>query len=102
MAAWREAALAGDPPPVALVVEVPLLFEAGIEPAFDATIAVVAPEELRVERASARGHQALADRETRQLSQEEKATRATHAVVNDGDVSALERKLSAVLATLSG
>ena len=37
------------------VVEVPLLFEAGIEGVFDATIAVVADEALREERAAARG-----------------------------------------------
>jgi dephospho-CoA kinase len=102
MAAWREAALASDPAPAALVVEVPLLFESGMDGAFDATIAVVAPEALRAERAGARGHEALAERGARQMPQDEKAARATHAVVNDGDVAALERKLSAVLATLSG
>ncbi len=31
----------------AAVVEVPLLFEAGMEGLYDATIAVIAPEELR-------------------------------------------------------
>ena len=36
-----------DPPPRSAVVEVPLLFEAGIEGFFDATIAVVADEALR-------------------------------------------------------
>jgi dephospho-CoA kinase len=102
MAAWREGALAADQPPAALVVEVPLLFESGMDGAFDATIVVVAPESLRAERAGARGHEALAERGARQLSQEEKSQRATYVVVNDGDVSELEDKLSAVLATLSG
>ena len=36
--------------------EVPLLFEAGVDGAFDATIAVVADEEIREERAGARDH----------------------------------------------
>ena len=49
-------ARARDGPEVA-VVEVPLLFEAGIEGVFDATIAVVADEALRAERAAARGHE---------------------------------------------
>ena len=44
----------GDAP--AAVVEVPLLFEAGMEAVFDHTIAVVADEALRAERAGARGH----------------------------------------------
>ena len=65
-----------DPPPPAAVVEVPLLFESGMEAVFDATIAVVADEAVRAERAGARGHAAVAERTGRQLSQEEKAERA--------------------------
>ena len=100
MAAWRaEVATAADPPRAA-VVEVPLLFESGMDGAFDATIAVVADEELRAERAGARGHEALAERSARQLSQEEKAHRATYTVVNDGTVEELESKLSALLEML--
>jgi len=99
--AFREQAAALDPPPPAAVVETPLLFEAGMEAAYDATIAIVAPEELREERAGARGHAAVAERTSRQLSQEEKASRATYAVVNDGTVEQLERRLSEVLAKLN-
>ena len=40
-----------DPAPRALVVETPLLFEAGLEGNYDATIAVVADEAVRAERA---------------------------------------------------
>ena len=75
------------------VVEVPLLFETGMDEAFDATIAVVAPDDMRVERAGARGIGDLEIRAGRQLSQEEKAKRATHVVSNEGDVAALEREL---------
>jgi dephospho-CoA kinase len=100
-AAWREDVLAQDPPPPAAVNEVPLLFEAGLDPAFDATIAIVAPEQLRAERAGARGHAAVAERTARQLSQDEKAARATYVVVNDGTVEELERKLSGILAKLT-
>jgi dephospho-CoA kinase len=102
MAAWREAELGRDPAPRALVVEVPLLFEAGMEAAFDATIAVVADEALRAERAGARGHEAVDERASRQLPQEEKARRATYVVRNDGTVDELETRLSEVLGKLDG
>jgi dephospho-CoA kinase len=94
---WREELAHRSPPARAGVVEVPLLFEAGLERAFDATIAVVADEDVRAERAGARGHEALAERGARQLSQDEKAERATYVVVNDGTVEQLEDKLSSVL-----
>jgi dephospho-CoA kinase len=97
MAAWRQQLEQSSSPPRAAVVEVPLLFEAGMAGAFDATIAVIADEELRAERASARGHRSLDERSARQLTQQEKAQQATYVVVNDGDVDQLEAKLSAVL-----
>ncbi len=100
MAAWRSEVSTAADPPRAAVVEVPLLFESGLDGAFDATIAVVAGEELRAERAGARGHEALAERSARQLSQEEKAHRATYTVVNDGTVEELESKLSSLLEML--
>jgi dephospho-CoA kinase len=101
IAEWRAVESRREPPPPALVVEVPLLFEAGMEPAFDATIAVVADEELRRERAAARGHEAVDERTARQLPQEEKAQRATFAVANSGTIEDLERGLSEVLVKLS-
>ncbi|HYC82258.1 MAG TPA: dephospho-CoA kinase [Solirubrobacterales bacterium] len=82
------------------VVEVPLLFEGGGEERFDTTVAVVAGEALRRERAAARGHALVDEREARQLTQDEKASRAEHVVVNDGSVADLERELSALLAKL--
>ena len=100
--AFREEALAADPPPCAAVVETPLLFEAGLEGIYDATIAIVADEEVRARRAGARGHEAVDERASRQLSQDEKASRATYAVRNDGTVDELETRLSEVLGKLSG
>jgi dephospho-CoA kinase len=82
------------------VVEVPLLFETDLDGAFDATIAVVADDELRAERAGARGTLDLESRSQRQLSQEEKAARATYVVANDGSVEDLEAKLAELLAEL--
>jgi dephospho-CoA kinase len=100
VAEWLAAARARTPPPPAAVVEVPLLFEAGLQEGYDATIAVVADEQLRSSRAEARGHAHVAERDARQLPQEEKAARATFVVRNDGTVEQLERQLSDVLAKL--
>jgi dephospho-CoA kinase len=97
MAEFRAAAENADPPPRAIVVEVPLLFESGLDRGYDATIAVIADEAVRAERAAGRGHRALDERAARQLSQDEKAARSTYVVVNDGRISELEQKLSAVL-----
>jgi len=97
---WKQEVDALDPAPRAAVVEVPLLFESGMDQAFDATIAVVANEDVRAERAGARGHASVAERTARQLSQEEKAQRADFEVRNDGSLEELREKLSRVLARL--
>ena len=100
MAEWRAGQSAREPAPRALVVEVPLLFEAGMEGAFDATVAVVADEEIRAQRVGERGHEVIDERETRQLTQAEKAARADHVVRNDRDLPALEQELARVLEKL--
>jgi dephospho-CoA kinase len=100
MMAWRQEQELADPPPRALVVEVPLLFESGLDRGYDATIAVIADEGVRHKRASGRGHEALDERTARQLTQEEKSQRATYTVVNDGTEAELEFKLSSILDTL--
>ena len=104
---WARASRSGAPRsprstrrPRAAVVETPLLFEAGLEGGYDATIAVVADEDVRAERAAARGHHAVDERSARQLSQEEKAARATYVVANSGTVEQLELALAAVLEKL--
>ena len=84
---WRAEVAAVEPPPVAAVVEVPLLFEAGMEAGFDHTIAVVAEEGLRAGRSAERGHAAVEERTARQLTQEEKSERADFTVRNDGSVT---------------
>jgi dephospho-CoA kinase len=97
---WRDQLERAPHPPRAAVVEVPLLFESGMDNAFDATIAVVADEALRAERAGARGHRALEERAARQLTQKEKAHRATYVVVNDGTKDDLLTRLSTILEML--
>ncbi len=98
--AWRTDVEAIEPPPPAAVVEVPLLFEAGMEAGFDHTIAVVADEAVRAERAGSRGHQAVEARTGRQMTQHEKAQRADFAVRNDGTPGELRAELSRILATI--
>jgi len=100
IARWRAELDATDTPPRAAVVEVPLLFESGMQDIFDATIAVIADEQVRERRVATRAHASLEERLARQLPQKEKAGLATYVVVNDGTVAELEAELSAVLEKL--
>ena len=94
VAAWRE----GLGPEVEVaVVEVPLLFEAGMEGAFDETVAVIASGAVREGRLGERGQPGLEGREGRQLTQDEKAARADHVIRNDGSIEQLEAELGKVL-----
>lgn len=106
LAAQRQAAFRGEldtrtPQPRAGVVEVPLLFEAGAAPRFDVTIAILASDKLRAARLSLRDQTELEARERRQLSQDEKAARATYRVLNEGTPEELERTLAEILDTLA-
>jgi dephospho-CoA kinase len=96
VAAWRAGLEEGR----VAVVEVPLLFESGMEDVFDHTIAVVADEGVRERRAAARGHASVAERAGRQLTQAEKAQRADFTVRNDGSLAELRESLSQLLAKL--
>jgi len=91
---WRE----NLAPDVELaVVEVPLLFEAAMEDAFDATVAVVASDEIRDGRLRERGQPGLEGREGRQLDQAEKERRADHVIRNEGSISDLEAGVREVI-----
>jgi dephospho-CoA kinase len=84
------------------VVEVPLLFESGMEGVFDTSVAVVTSDEVRRARAEARGHTLVGERDARQLDQAEKAARADHVVENDGTPEQLDQALSALVEKLQG
>ena len=91
---WRE----GLAPEIEVaVIEVPLLFEAGMEKGFDETVAVVAEDEIRERRLAERGQPGLEGREERQLDQDEKASRADHVIRNDGTLDKLEGAVADVL-----
>ena len=97
IAEWRR----GLPPETELaVIEVPLLYESGMENLFDAVIAVTAPDSLRADRAGERGLAGLEGRDGRQLPESEKAARSDFVVANDGSLEELEAKLEALLPEL--
>ena len=96
---WRQGL---DPDVEVAVVEVPLLFEAAMEGAFEATVAVVADDGIRDARLRERGQGGLEGREARQLDQEEKARRADHVIRNDASLDELESEVSRVIEELSG
>ena len=93
VAQWRDSL----PSAVAVaVVEVPLLFEVGMESVFDATICVSADDRTRKSRAGDRGTALLDGRTDRQLPQEEKMARATYVIENDGTLKELETAVAAL------
>jgi dephospho-CoA kinase len=70
-----------------VLVEVPLLFESGIEDRFDVVIAVIAGHKLRVKRLMDRDDVSREDAEALlnyQLPDEDKAKRAEFVIKNDG------------------
>ena len=84
------------------VIEVPLLFESDMSDIFDATVAVVAEDEVRDQRLVERGQVGNPGRETRQMSQTEKAERSTHVIHNNGSLSDLAASVAELSATLKG
>lgn len=92
--AAADAWLATVDAPVA-VVEIPLLYETGGEGRFDAVVVITAPSEVRASR-----RKGLAQRETRLLSDEEKAERADFVFVNDGSLDDLDAFVEKVIEAL--
>jgi dephospho-CoA kinase len=95
---WRQSV---DPSVPVAVVEVPLLFEAAMEEAFDETVAVIADDELRDARLRERGQGGLAGREGRQLDQAEKERRADHVIRNDASLQELESEVRKLIDELA-
>ena len=96
--AWREGLARLSDPPALAVNEVPLLYEAGAEGRFDAVVVIIAPRELRVQRAGER----VDEREARLLPEQEKLDRADFAYVNDGSLEELDAFVAGVARTLTG
>lgn len=85
---WVAEQSARRPTPPLLVCEVPLLFEAGLERRFDASLLVTAPADVRRARVRARG-QDFDARSARQMPEDEKVARADRVFVNDAGLDAL-------------
>lgn len=78
-----------DFPPVAMILDAPLLLEAGWESICDLIVFVDAERQVRLARAKERGwtEQQFAAREATQMPVEEKLQRATHVLKNNGQTS---------------
>ncbi len=88
----------------ALVIDAPLLHEAGLAGGCDKVIFVETPEDLRVSRAQVRrGWDAseLARREAAQWPLDRKRSLADHVIRNDGDPASLRAQVRAVLDEVS-
>lgn len=77
------------------VAEVSQLLESGSEDRYDRVVLVVAPEEERIRRWTARGgaEKDARGRVAAQLSPEAARRRATDVIVNDGSIAELERRV---------
>ena len=84
----------------ALVIDAPLLFEAGIDGLCDAVVFIDTPEEARLERVrSNRGwnESEWSRRESAQMPIEEKRSRSTMAIDNSVEITVLRSRVEAVL-----
>ncbi|MBA4028637.1 MAG: dephospho-CoA kinase [Planctomyces sp.] len=96
-----QAARTGAP---AVIVDAPLLLEAGVDRECDAVVFVEAPRALRLERVRSRGwdERELDLREAAQLPLDEKRRRSHHVVENAGDTAATRAAVEAVLGRVLG
>lgn len=84
------------------LLDVPLLFEAGLFAICDTIVFVEARDEVRAERASGRGwaDDELPRRERNQLPLADKRSRSQHVIDNNGDLSATEQAVDDLLLRL--
>jgi dephospho-CoA kinase len=94
---WRDELGRSPDPPAVCVTEVPLLYEVGGDPRFDAVVAISAAPEVRVSRQV----RPMQDRERRLIPDEEKLRRADFAYVNDGSLEELDRFVADIVEELS-
>lgn len=99
---FREWAMQRKHHPV-VAMDAAVLFEAGFQSVLDKTILVLAPLEIRIERAVKRGNltkEQITARANSQMSDEEKIKLADFVIYNDGKHSLLEQ-ISEILQTIS-
>jgi dephospho-CoA kinase len=89
----------------ALVIDAPLLFEAGLDSICDEVVFVDTPRDIRLARVQeTRGWNAseMAKRELSQLPLDEKQRRADHVVSNSGDLTSLAAEVGRVFRQIVG
>lgn len=80
-------------PNALIIVEIPLLYEGGLETWFDQVIVLTAPESIQIDRLRLRNGLDAAEADRRIAAQwplKRKVARADHVLVNDGSLSQLE------------
>lgn len=95
---------AGLPPP-GVIIDAPLLFEAGLDAECDAVAFIDAPEDLRLQRVAAARAWSPEEFHRRQAAQwpvEQKKARSRFTIDNAGDDAALARQVRQVFAILQG
>lgn len=87
----------------AIIIDAPLLFEAGVDAECDAVICVDAPRELRLQRVSTRGWDGaeLDRREAAQLSIQEKRRRSRWVIENSGSIESLNAQADSILTQIA-
>ena len=85
-----------------VIIDAPLLFEAGVDAECDAVVFVETPKDLRLARVRGRGwdEAELDRRENAQMGLEEKRRRSDYVVVNHGTLDELESRVAKVLAAI--
>ena len=100
LAAQRERDAA---PGQTIVQVVPLLFEANVDTLMDATVVVVAPDDLRIARTAARdgaSERHVRARMSAQIDPHRARERATYVIENDADLARLRERVEAVYVAL--
>ncbi len=101
LAAERESHARGDQ---IVVHMVPLLFETGYAAVCDATIVVIAPDALRMERVKKRNlwsEEQIRSRMAAQIDPHEARARARYVIENNGDMNLLRERTKAVYEQLT-
>ena len=103
---WRVNELMNaDAPPPLIVSDIPLLYETGLEPEFDAVVVVYASLDTRIRRVQERSglsEEEIRARDAAQMPLEDKCDRADYIIDNDGSVDALAAQVEQVFQQLTG
>ena len=103
MAAQLTALLTSPKPPPVIILDIPLLYENGLEHTVEAVIVVNASLQTRIERVTARGALSADEvraRDSAQLPLEEKVKRADYVVDSEGEPSQLAAQIDSLWALL--